>query len=83
MKYIILPFIFFILILNNTYIISNTLNIFINNVFVSLFPFILFTEIVTKSNIRNINFLSKLFKLNNNSSIAIILRIFMWFPYWC
>lgn len=65
--------------------VKNTTELFINSVFPSLFPFILFTEIVLKSDILNdiskhLSFLPRIFKLSKNSILPIILGFLCGFP---
>lgn len=66
--------------------VKDSVTVFITNVLPSLFPFILFTEVVLHTNIINIlsrifgRFISKLFKVNTNSSSAVIIGFLCGFP---
>ena len=71
----------------NNFIATNTgLNIFINNVFPSLFPFLVATEILYNSNFIHIvekytkNFLHKLFNVPPKAAIVIILGFISGYP---
>ncbi len=63
-----------------------SVNLFISSVLPSLFPFILFTEIVLKTDTIEIlskifgNIFSKFFKVNKNCSLAIIIGFICGFP---
>ena len=65
---------------------KNTINIFLFSVMPSLFPFILFTEIILKTDIVNIlssllgKTVNKLFKLNNNCTSSIIIGFLCGYP---
>ena len=65
---------------------KNTINIFLFSVLPSLFPFILFTEIILKTDIINIlskifgNIIYKIFKVNKNSTSSIIIGFLCGYP---
>jgi len=65
---------------------KNTINIFLFSVMPSLFPFILFTEIILKTDIINIlsrlfgKIIHKVFKVNQNSSSSIIIGFLCGYP---
>lgn len=65
---------------------KNTINLFLFSVMPSLFPFILFTEVILKTDIINIlsklfgKFLGKLFKTSNNSAASIIIGFLCGYP---
>lgn len=66
--------------------VKSSLNNFLTSIFPSLFPFILFTEIVLKTDILNYiskifgNILSKIFKIKKSGSSAIIIGFLCGFP---
>lgn len=65
---------------------KNTINIFLFSVMPSLFPFILFTEIILKTDIINIisetfgKFIKKVFKLNKNCTPSFIIGFLCGYP---
>lgn len=65
---------------------KNTINIFLFSVMPSLFPFILFTEIILKTDIINIlsklfgKVVKKVFKISNNCSSSIIIGFLCGYP---
>lgn len=71
---------------NNLVSVKNTTNIFLFSVFPSLFPFILFTEILLNTNFINTffkifeNITYKLFKINKNSTQSIIIGFLCGYP---
>ena len=58
--------------------VKNTVEIFLSSVLPSLFPFILFTNIITKSNI--INLITGIFKKFNNIMTVIIIGFLCGYP---
>lgn len=66
--------------------VKNSTTLFINSVFPSLFPFFLFTELILNSNTIDVlvqyfgNIISKIFKINKNSSPAIIIGFLCGYP---
>lgn len=66
--------------------VKDSVIIFTTNVLPSLFPFILFTEVILHTNIINIlsrifgKIISKMFKINSNSSSAVIIGFLCGFP---
>lgn len=65
---------------------KNTINIFLFSVMPSLFPFILFTEVILKTDIINIlsklfgKIINKVFKISENSSPSIIIGFLCGYP---
>lgn len=65
--------------------VKNTTELFLSNVFPSLFPFILFTEITLKTGIifeisKYLSFIPRMFKLSSNCAMPILLGYLCGFP---
>lgn len=65
--------------------VKNTTELFLSNVFPSLFPFILFTEITLKTGIiseisKYLSFIPKIFKVSSNCAMPILLGYLCGFP---
>lgn len=66
--------------------VKDSVMVFITNILPSLFPFILFTEVILHTNMINIlsrifgRIISKVFKVNNNASSAVIIGFLCGFP---
>lgn len=66
--------------------VKKSTELFINNIFPSLFPFFLFSELILNSNIIELlvqyfgNIISKIFKIDKNATSAIIIGFFCGYP---